>query len=100
MDKTEKQKQRGGSRPGSGRKARFPGGSEMIRIPSWLKSEVIAFIDLFGECALDRAPLSRSDEQTRKKLIEDMKKMIIYERNRLDKKAKEFDDRRQKSLFD
>ena len=47
MEETEKQKQRGGARPGSGRKPRFPGGSEMIRIPSLMKAKVIAFIDVF-----------------------------------------------------
>lgn len=73
----------------------------MIRIPSWLKSEVIAFIDMFGECALEgSAPKSRSDEATRRKLVEDMKKMIAYERNRIEKRAKDFDERRQQTLFD
>ena len=100
MDKTEKQKQRGGARKGSGRKPRFPGGTEMIRIPRELKPKVIAFLDLYGEYVLEeKAPESRSDEPTRKKLIEDLKGMIIFERNRLDKKAKSFDDRRQQSLF-
>lgn len=101
MEETGKQNQRGGARKGSGRKPRFPGGTEMIRIPSWLKSEIIAFIDLFGESALEGiAPKSRSDEATRRKLIEDMKKMIAYERNRLEKRAKDFDERRQQTLFD
>lgn len=100
MEETGKQKQRGGARPGSGRKARFPGGTEMIRIPRALKPKVIAFLDLYGEYVLEeKAPESRSDEPTRKKLIEDLKGMIIFERNRLDKKAKSFDDRRQQSLF-
>lgn len=100
MEETGK-KQRGGARKGAGRKPRFPGGTEMIRIPSLMKAEVIAFIDVFGECAFEgRVPKSRSDEATRKKLVEDMKKMIVYERNRLEEKAKEFDNRRQKKLFD
>ena len=73
----------------------------MIRVPRLMKAEVIAFIDVFGECAFEgRVPKSRSDEATRKKLVEDMKKMIVYERNRLEEKAKEFDNRRQQELFD
>ena len=102
MEETEKQKQRGGARKGAGRKPRFPGGSMMIRVPRLMKAEVIAFIDVFCECAsdLERSRKSRSDEATRKKLVEDMKKMIVYERNRLEEKAKEFDNRRQKKLFD
>lgn len=101
MEETKKQKQRGGARKGAGRKPRFPGGTEMIRIPSLLKAEVIAFIDVFCECASDlgRARKSRSDEATRRKLVEDLKKMIVYERNRLAEKAKEFDNRRQQELF-
>ena len=101
MEETGKQKQRGGARKGAGRKPRFPGGTEMIRIPRLMKEEVIAFIDVFCECASDlgRARKSRSDEPTRKKLIEDLKGMITFERNRLDKKAKSFEDRRQQSLF-
>lgn len=102
MEETKKQKQRGGARKGAGRKPRFPGGTEMIRIPILMKAEVIAFIDVFCECASDlgRARKSRSDEATRRKLVEDMKKMIVYERNRLAEKAKEFDNRRQQELFD
>ena len=102
MEETKKQKQRGGARKGAGRKPRFPGGTEMIRITSLLKAEVIAFIDVFCECASDlgRARKSRSDEATRRKLVEDLKKMIVYERNRLAEKAKGFDNRRQQELFD
>lgn len=74
----------------------------MIRVPRLMKAEVIAFIDVFCECAsdLERFRKSRSDEATRKKLVEDMKKMIVYERNRLEERAKEFDNRRQQELFD
>ena len=100
MEETGKQKQRGGARKGAGRKPRFPGGTEMIRIPRELKPKVIAFLDLYGEYVLGgKAPAGRSDEPTRKKLIEDLKGMITFERNRLDKKAKSFEDRRQQSLF-
>lgn len=100
MEETGKQKRRGGARPGSGRKPRYPGGSVMIRIPRELKPKVIAFLDLYGEYVLEeKAPESRSDEPTRKKLIEDLKGMIIFERNRLTEKAKSFEDRRQQSLF-
>lgn len=67
----------------------------MIRIPSLMKAEVIAFIDVFGECALEIASKSRSDEATRKKLVEDMKKMIAYERKRLEGKVREFDNNKQ-----
>ena len=95
MEERKMQKQRGGARPGSGRKPLFPGGSEMIRIPSLMKAEVIAFIDVFGECALGTGSKSRSDEATRKKLVEDMKKMITYERKRLEGKAREFDNNKQ-----
>ena len=101
MEETGKQKQRGGARKGAGRKPRFPGGTEMIRIPRALKPKVIAFLDLYGEYVLEeKAPESRSDEPTRKKLIEDLKGMITFERNRLDMKAKSFEDRRQQTLFD
>lgn len=67
----------------------------MIRIPSLMKAEVIAFIDVFGECALGTGSKSRSDEATRKKLVEDMKKMIAYERKRIEGKAREFDNNKQ-----
>ena len=100
MEETGKQKQRGGAREGSGRKPRFPGGSVMVRIPSSLKPKVIAFLDLYGEYVLEgKAPAGRSDEPTRKKLIEDLKGMIEYEKNRLIQRAKSFEDRRQQSLF-
>ena len=73
----------------------------MIRVPRLMKAEVIAFLDLYGEYVLEeKAPESRSDEPTRKKLIEDLKGMITFERNRLDKKALDFDKRRQKTLFE
>ena len=51
----------------------------MIRVPRLMKAEVIAFIDVFCECAsdLERSRKSRSDEATRRKLVEDMKKMIV-----------------------
>lgn len=100
MEEAGKQKQRGGARKGSGRKPRYPGGSEMVRIPCALKPKVIAFLDLYSEYILEgKAPKSRSDEPTRKKLIEDLKGMITFERNRLIQRAKSFDDRRQQSLF-
>lgn len=99
MEEAKKHKQRGGARPKAGRKARFPGGSEMVRIPRELKDKVIAFLDLYGEYVLEsKAPQSRSDEQTRRKLIEDMKGMIEYEKNRLKMRADEFDRKRQTSL--
>lgn len=73
----------------------------MIRIPCALKPKVIAFLDLYSEYVLEgKAPKSRSDEPTRKKLVEDMRGMIAFERNRLDRKAKDFDERRQQTLFD
>ena len=40
---------RGGFRPGSGRKSRFPGGSAIIRVPNQLKDKIIALLDLYGE---------------------------------------------------
>lgn len=71
----------------------------MIRIPSLMKAKVIAFIDVFGEYAFEgRVPKSRSDEATRRKLVEDMKGMIEHEKDRLKSKVEEFDRKRQKSL--
>lgn len=100
MDNKQAAEKRGGARPGAGRKPRYPGGSEMVRIPCALKPKVIAFLDLYSEYILEgEAPASRSDEPTRKKLIEDLKGMITFERNRLTQRAKSFEDRRQTNLF-
>ena len=91
---------RGGFRPGSGRKSRFPGGSAIIRVPNQLKDKIIALLDLYGECMLGSQALeSRADETTRKMLVEDMKTMIEFEKNRQEERMKTIDDRRQQNLF-
>ena len=50
---------------------------------------------MMGSQALE----SRADETTRKMLVEDMKTMIEFEKNRQEERMKTIEDRRQQNLF-
>ena len=72
----------------------------IIRVPNQLKDKIIALLDLYGECILGSQALeSRADETTRKMLVEDMKTMIEFEKNRQEERMKTIEDRRQQNLF-
>lgn len=77
---------------------KLPGGSVNIRVPALLKDKVRVFLEMYEDMALNRRTLLSGDESDRRLLIDDFKRLMEFEKERLDRR-KEIEDLRQTSLF-
>ena len=69
-----------------------------IRVPALLKDKVRVFLEMYEDMALNRRTLLSGDESDRRLLIDDFKRLMEFEKERLDRR-KEIEDLRQTSLF-
>lgn len=76
----------------------LPGGSVSIRVPALLRDKVAVFLEMYEDMALQRHLCLSGCEGERRQLIDDFKRIMDFEKERLDQR-REIEDRRQQSLF-
>ena len=78
--------------------SKIPGGSVSMRVPTILRDKVSVFLEMSEDLALNRCALLTCHEGERRQLVDDFKRIMEFERERLDRK-REIEDSRQQSLF-
>ena len=80
------------------RRCQIPGGSVSVKVPSLLEDKVMVFLELYEDMALGHYSSLSGCEAERRQLVDDFKRMMEFEKERLDHR-REIEDQRQQSLF-